>query len=51
MFFNVDTTTAQREMKRTQKLIDHFPYLGSNISSNESDLNICVGMALIAIDN
>ena len=32
------------------KLVDKFMYLGSNISFSESDVNICLAKALIAID-
>ena len=32
------------------ELIDHFTYLGSNISSAKSDINICIGKAWTAID-
>ena len=32
------------------KLTDYFTYLGSNISSSESNDNICIGKALTAID-
>ncbi len=32
------------------KLVDHFTYLGSNISSTESDANIHVGLTWTAID-
>ena len=31
------------------KLVDQFIYLGSDISSTESDVNICIGKALTAI--
>ena len=33
-----------------QKLVDLFEYLGSNISSTESSINICIGKAWTAID-
>ena len=32
------------------KLVDQFIYLSSNISSTESNVNICIGKAWIAID-
>ena len=32
------------------KLVDQFIYLGSNISSNEGDVNICIGKAWTTID-
>ena len=32
------------------KCVDQFIYLGSNISSTESGINICIGKAWIAID-
>ena len=32
------------------KLVDHFIYFGSNISSTESDVNIRIGKAWNAID-
>ena len=35
---------------KPQKLVDHFIYFGSNISSTKSDVNIRKGKALIAID-
>ena len=28
---------------KTQKLVNQFTYLGSKISSTESDINLCVG--------
>ena len=31
------------------KLVDKFTYFGSNISSTESDVNICLAKALTAI--
>ena len=33
------------------KLVDQLTYLGSNISFTESDVNICIAKALIAIDS
>ena len=32
------------------KLVNHFTYLGNNISSTESDVNKCIGKAWTAID-
>ena len=32
------------------KLVDQFTYLVSNISSTESDVNICIGKEWTAID-
>ena len=32
------------------KLLDHFTYLGSNISSTESNINICIGKAYTALN-
>ena len=32
------------------KSVDHFTYLGSNVSSTESDVNKCIGKAWTAID-
>ena len=32
------------------KLVDKFTYLGSNISSTESDVSICIGKAWTAIN-
>ena len=34
---------------RDLKSVDHFTYLGINITSTESDFNICIGKALAAI--
>ena len=36
---------------KPQKLINQFIYLGSNISSNESIVNICIGKAWTIIDH
>ena len=32
------------------KLVNQFTYLGSNISSTESNINICIGKAWTVID-
>ena len=35
---------------RPRKLVDKFIYISSNISSTESDVNICLAKAWIALD-
>ena len=35
---------------KLQKFVDQFTYLGGNILSTESDVNICIGKALSVID-
>ena len=47
MCFEQDGTTLN---VKPLKLFDHLTYLGSNISSAESDVNIRIGKALPAIN-
>ena len=49
MCFNQDGTTSSLNEKPL-KSVDQFLYLGSNISSTESDVNICTGKAWTAFD-
>ena len=47
--FNQDDAISSLDIKPL-KFVDKFKYLGSNISSTESDVNICIGKAWTAID-
>ena len=49
MSFKQDGTISTLNAK-SLKLIDQFTYFGSNISSTESDVSICIGKAWTAID-
>ena len=49
MCFNQDSVISLLDGKPL-KLVDEFTYLGSNISSTESDVNIVIGKAWTAID-
>ena len=49
MCFNQDGVISTLNVKPL-KLVDQFIYLSSNISSTESDVNICMGKAQITID-
>ena len=50
MSFNQDNAISSLNGKPL-KLVDQFIYLGSNISSTKSDVNICIGKAWTAIDS
>ena len=47
--FNRDSAMSSLNDKPL-KLVDQFIYLGSNISSTENDVNICIGRVWTAID-
>ena len=49
MRFEQDGTISSLNIKLL-KSIDQLTYLGSNISSSKSDVNICIGKVRIAID-
>ena len=49
MCFNQDVAIFSLN-SQPLKLVNQFIYLGSNISSIESDVNICIGKAWMSID-
>ena len=46
MCFNQDGAISSLR-ENLMKLVDQFIYLGSNISSTKSDINVCIGKAAI----
>ena len=49
MYFDQDVVISSSNGKLL-KLLDQFTYLGSNISSTESNVSICIVKAWTAID-
>ena len=50
MCFKLDDTIISIFSGKPLKLVDQFIYLGSNISSTESDVNMCIEKARSPID-